>query len=130
MRRTIFAQTVVWYMIAVMIVFGFAPRVEAGFIASQSSQGSQTNRAEDLGTIQKALEMRMVSETLEKYGMTKAEVKTRLDGMADAQLHELATNLDEVRVGGDGWWAVIAILIIVVLVIVIVQLTGHRVVVQ
>lgn len=130
MRRRIFIQAVTWYMIAVMFVLGFVPRVEAGFIASQASPGSQ-NRTEDLGAIQKALEMRMVSETLEKFGLTKAEVKSRLDEMTDAQIHQLATNFDEVRVGGDGGLGVvIALLLIVVLVVLLLQLTGHSVIVR
>jgi hypothetical protein len=129
MRRKIFIQAVTWYMIAVMVVLGFVPRVEAGFIASQASPGSQ-NRVEDLGAIQKSLEMKMVSETLEKFGMTKAEAKSRLDGMTDAQIHQLATNLDEVRVGGDGLGFVIALLVIAILVVVLLQLTGHKVIVK
>jgi len=129
MRRRMFVQAVTWYMVAVMVVLGFVPRVEAGFIASQASPGSQ-NRIEDLGAIQKSLEMRMVSETLEKFGMTKAEVKSRLDGMTDAQIHQLAANLDEVRVGGDGLGVIVVLLIIAILVIVIIQLTGHKVVVK
>jgi hypothetical protein len=129
MKRTMFVQGVTWYMIAVMIIFGFVPRVEAGFMASQASQESQ-NRTQDLGAIQKALEMRMVSETLEKFGMTKAEAKSRLDGMTDAQIHQLATNLDEVRVGGDGLGFVIALLVIAILVVVLLQLTGHKVIVK
>jgi hypothetical protein len=124
-----FVQGVTWYMIAVMIIFGFVPQVEAGFMASQASQESQ-NRTQDLGAIQKALEMRMVSETLEKFGMTKAEAKSRLDGMTDAQIHQLATNLDEVRVGGDGLGFVIALLVIAILVVVLLQLTGHKVIVK
>ena len=129
MRRRIFVQVVTWYMVAVMFVFGFVPRVEAGFLASQTSQGSQ-NRTEDLGAIQKALEMRMVSETMEKFGMTKAEVKSRLDVMTDAQIHQLATNLDEVRVGGDGLGVIVVLLVIVILVVVIIELTGHKVIVK
>jgi hypothetical protein len=124
-----FVQGVTWYMIAVMIIFGFVPRVEAGFMASQASRESQ-NRTQDLSAIQKALEMRMVSETLEKFGMTKAEAKSRLDGMTDAQIHQLATNLDEVRVGGDGLGFVIALLVIAILVVVLLQLTGHKVIVK
>ena len=116
-------------MIAVMVVLGFVPRVEAGFIASQTFQGSQ-NRVEDLGAIQKSLEMRMVSETLEKFGLTKAEVKSRLDGMTDAQIHQLATNLDEVKVGGDGLGIIVVLLVIAILVVVLLQLTGHKVVVK
>jgi hypothetical protein len=129
MRRKIFIQAVTWYMIAVMVVLGFVPRVEAGFIASQTSQGSQ-NRVEDLGAIQKSLEMKMVSETLEKFGLTKAEVKSRLDGMTDAQIHQLATNLDEVKVGGDGLGIIVVLLVIAILVVVLLQLTGHKVIVK
>ena len=129
MRRRIFVQVVTWYMVAVMFVVGFVPRVEAGFLASQTSQGSQ-NRVEDLGAIQKTLETRMVSETMEKFGMTKAEVKSRLDGMTDAQIHKLATNLDEVRVGGDGLGVIVLILVIAILVVVLIELTGHKVIVK
>jgi hypothetical protein len=129
MRRRIFVQAVTWYMVAVMFVVGFVPRVEAGFLASQTSQGSQ-NRTEDLGAIQKTLEMRMVSETMEKFGMTKAEVKSRLDGMTDAQIHQLATNLDEVRVGGDGLGVIVVLLVIAILVVVLIELTGHKVIVK
>jgi hypothetical protein len=124
-----FVQGVTWYMIAVMIIFGFVPRVEAGFMASQASRESQ-NRTQDLSAIQKALEMRMVSETLEKFGMTKAEAKSRLDGMTDAQIHQLATNLDEVRVGGDGLGLIVVLLVIAILVVVLLQLTGHKVIVK
>jgi len=129
MRRGMFVQAVTWYMVAVMVVLGFVPRVEAGFVASQASPGSQ-NRVEDLGSIQKTLETRMVSETMEKFGMTKAEVKSRLDGMTDAQLHQLATNLDEVRVGGDGLGVIVLLLVIAILVVVLIQVTGHKVIVQ
>jgi dTDP-D-glucose 4,6-dehydratase len=73
---------------------------------------------------------KMVAEALEKFGLSKDEVKARLDGMTDAQIHQLATSLDEVRVGGDGLGFVIAILIIAILVIVILQLTGHKVIVK
>jgi hypothetical protein len=50
--------------------------------------------------------------------------------MTDAQIHQLATNLDEVRVGGDGLGVVIALLVIAILVVVLLQLTGHKVIVK
>ena len=115
-------------MVAVVFVLGFVPRAEAGFIASHVSPGSQ-NRAADLGVVQKSLEMKMVSETLEKFGLSKAEVKSRLEAMTDAQIHQLATSLDEVRVGGDGLGVVIALLLIAILVVVLLQLTGHKIIV-
>jgi hypothetical protein len=62
--------------------------------------------------------------------MTKAEVRSRLDGMTDAQIHQLATNIDEVRVGGDGLEFIVVLLVIAILVIVIMQVTGHKVIVQ
>ena len=129
MRRGMFIKAVTWYMVAVMFVLGFVPRVEAGFIASQVSAGSQ-NRDADLGVVQKSLEIKMVSETLEKFGLSKAEVKSRLDAMTDAQIHQLATSLDEVRVGGDGLGIVIALLLIAILVVVLLQLTGHKIIVK
>ena len=129
MKRRSSIKVVTWYMIAAMFILGMVPQAEAGFISSQAFSGA-SNRADDLNKIQKSLESKMVSETLGKLGLTREEVQLRLSAMTDEQIHQLATNMDEVRVGGDGIGVVIGLLVIAILVVVLLQLTGHRVIVK
>ena len=99
------------------------------FFALQAVTGTQ-NRADEIVKIQKALETKLVSESLEKMGYTAEEIKLRLGEMSDEQLHQVATRLDDIRVAGDGLGVLIAVLLIAVLVLLILYLTGHRVLVQ
>jgi hypothetical protein len=128
MRPDIYVKAVIWYMVAAVCILGMVPRVEAGFIPSQA-MGDQ-NRAEDLSTIQKTLEMKMVKETLGKFGLTEAETQSRLQSMSDDQIHRLAMNIDEVRVGGDALGVIVMLLVIAILVVVLLQLSGHKIIVK
>jgi hypothetical protein len=117
------------YLIVAMCIIGMVPNVDAGFLPSQAVTGTQ-NRADEIVKIQKALETKLVSESLEKMGYTAEEIKLRLGEMSDEQLHQVATRLDDIRVAGDGLGVLIAVLLIAVLVLLILYLTGHRVLVQ
>ncbi len=128
MRKSVVFKAISIYLISAVFVIGMVPRVYAGFAPSQSAAGE--SRLQDLATIQKALEMKVISESLEKMGYSKAEIQSRLGQMSDEQIHQFATRIDDVRAGGDGLGVVIAILIIIILVIVILQLTGHKVIVK
>jgi hypothetical protein len=115
-------------LLVVMGLVGFVPRVEAAFVPSGESglSSSPTSRQEDMATIQKALEQKLVRERLKDLGYTDDEIKARLDRLSDAEVHSLATQLDSLAPGGE-LGLVIAILVIIILVIVILMLTGHRV---
>jgi hypothetical protein len=117
--------------IAVMLVLfmgliSLVPRVEASFVPFDEalSSGSRQN---DMATIQKALEQKLVKERLKELGYTEEEIKARLDRLPDTEVHALATQLDSLLPAGDGTGVVIAILIILILVVVILWLTGHRI---
>ncbi len=125
-KRFIFKAAAVYLTVALFAI-GMVPRVEAGFITSQPDMGS---RAEDVAKIQKVLEMKVITENLEKMGYSKAEVEARLAQMSDQQIHQTASQIDDVRAGGDGLGVVIAILVIIILIIIILQLTGHKVIVK
>ena len=64
----------------------------------------------------------MVSERLRQLGFTQEEIQARLGQLSDQQIHQLALNLDEVKVGGDGLGVVIAVLVIAILVVLFVFL--------
>ena len=121
-------KVVAAYLIIAMFIIGIAPKADAGIAPSEIIAMSQTDRAADLGKIQKVLEMKMVRERLEKLGFAQDEIQSKLSNLSDQQMHNLALQIDEIKVGGD-LGIVIALLVIVILVVLLIQLTGHRVVV-
>jgi hypothetical protein len=124
-----FMKHVAWYLVIAMFVIGIAPRVDAGLVGSELTSLVQVDRIAELEKIQTFLETKAVSKRLEQFGYTQQEVQKRLTQLSDQQIHQIATKLDDLKIGGDGVGVVIALLVIVILVIVILQLTGHKVIV-
>jgi hypothetical protein len=122
-------KCLVVYLVVAMFVIGIAPRVDAAFSPSDVLKLSDEARAIDIDKIRIVLENKLVTQRLSDLGYTTDEIMTRLSNMTDAQIHQFAQKLDDLKVGGDGLGIVIAVLVIVILVIVILQLTGRRVVV-
>lgn len=118
-----------WYLIIAMFIIGITPKADAGLAPSALIAMSQTDRPADFEKIQKVIEMKMVSERLEKLGLAQDEIQARLGSLSDQQLHNLALQIDDIKVGGDALGVIIALLVIAVLVVVLLQLTGQRVVV-
>lgn len=130
MRMSLMRQ-VTWYLIAAMFLIGIAPKVDAGIAPSALIAMSQTDRTADMEKIRQVIEMKMVGERLGKLGLTQDEIQTRLQSLGDQQLHKLALQLDDLKVGRDsGLGIVIALLVIAILVVILLQLTGHRVIVK
>ncbi len=118
-----------WYLIIAMFIIGITPKADAGLAPSELIAMSQADRAADLEKIQKVIEVKMVSERLEKFGFTQDEIQARLGSLSDQQIHKLALQIDDIKVGGDVLGVIIALLVIAVLVVVLLQLTGQRVIV-
>jgi len=111
-----------------MLPLSFVPRVEAAFIPSDESLSS-IFREQDMATVQKALEHKLVKEKLRDLGYTEEEIAARLDQLSDQELHSFARQLDLLNPGGDGLGIIIAILVIVLLVILILKLWDKRIVI-
>ncbi|MDI6727564.1 MAG: PA2779 family protein [Thermodesulfovibrionales bacterium] len=130
MMRIPFMREVAWYLVFAMFIIGIAPKVEAGLAPSEAIALSNVDRAADLERIQKVIETKMIRERLEKLGFTHDEINNRLSQFSDQQIHQLALQLDDLKVGkDDGLGIIIALLVIAILVVILLQLTGHRVVV-
>jgi len=128
--RIPFRRTVSWYLVFAMFAIGMAPAAQASLSPSEIVELSNVDRAQDLARIQKVIEMRVIRDRLEKLGFNEEETRTRLGKMSDAQIHQFANRLDELKVGGDGLEIVIAVLIIAILIVILLQLTGRRVIVK
>jgi len=113
-------------LVVVMGLISFVPKVEASFVPSDESFSS-ISRQNDMATIQRALEHKLVKERLKDLGYTDEEIKARLDRLSETEIHSLAAQLDSLLPAGDGLGVVIALLVIAILVIVILMLTGHRI---
>jgi hypothetical protein len=129
--RIPYMRSIAIYLACAMFIIGIAPRVDASFVPSSVLPLAQTDRAADLASIQKVLEVKMVKERLADLGLTHQEIQSRLSQLSDQQLHRTAQQLDNLKVGGDdGLGILIAVLVIAVLVVLLLQLTGHRVLVK
>jgi len=64
----------------------------------------------------------MVNEKLKELGFTQEEIQGRLDQLSDQEIHQVALNLDELKVGGNGLGIVIGILVIAILVVLLIFL--------
>jgi hypothetical protein len=130
MKKT-FMKHVTWYLVVAMFVIGITPRVYAGFSPSEAVSVSPIDRGSDLGKIQKAIETKMIGERLKQIGLTPDEIRIKLSQLSDHQIHQLALQLDELKVGGDAGWTVLGIIIVLAAIaVLIIYLSGHEVVVQ
>ncbi|MFH1703517.1 MAG: PA2779 family protein [Nitrospirota bacterium] len=127
--RLPFMRYVVWYLVVVMFIIGIAPKVDAGLVKSEIIPLAYMDRSADLEKIQKVLETKAVSKRLAQLGLTQDEIQNRLTQLSDQQIHQAATKLDDLKIGGDGLGLLIAVLVVIILAIVILQLTGHKVIV-
>jgi hypothetical protein len=124
-------KCIIWYLVAAMFIIGIAPRVYAGFSPSEGSALSSAERASELKQVQKFLEMKMVRERLGELGLSPEDIQSRLNQFGDRQLHQLALQLDDLKVAGDDFLGVIILLLVIaILVVLLIQLTGHKIVIK
>jgi len=130
MKKT-FMKHVTWYLAVAMFVIGITPRVYAGFSPSEVVGLPPIDRASDLEKIQSAIETKMISERLKQIGLSPDEIQRRLSQLSNQQIHQLALQLDELKVGGDGGWTVLGVIIVLAAIaVLVIYLTGHEVVIQ
>jgi hypothetical protein len=122
---------VTWYLVVAMFVIGITPRVYAGFSPSEVVGFSPIDRGSDLGKIQNAIETKMIGERLKQIGLTPDEIQKKLSQLSDQQIHQLALQLDELRVAGDSGWVAFGVLIgLAAVAVLIIYLSGHEIVIQ
>jgi Family of unknown function (DUF6627) len=129
MRRKI-TRWVIWYMVTVMFLLGITPRVEAAFSPSEVIGQQAVNRIADLEKIQKVIQVKMIRERLNALGLSQEEIQARLNQMSNDQVHQLAVNLDEMKVAGDDAVTVLIVLVIVAIAILLVYLMGYRLILK
>ena len=106
-------------MAVVMGIFGMVPQVQAGFVPSTQAT---PDRTQDMATVQRVLENKLVVERLKDMGYTHNEIQDKLAQLSDQEVHQLASDIDALAPAGDALGFVIAVLVVVILVLVILKL--------
>ena len=112
-------------------LFNSAPAM-AGLVGSKpaSEEVSKINREEDIKTIQRALESKIVQEKRRAYGLSKEEIERKLSEMDDQQIHILARASEKVLAGGDVLGVAIALLVITILVVILLKLLNKEIIIR
>jgi len=127
MRNRFLAAFVTFHL----VLFVTSPAMAAMIPSTGSPQAGSQEIQKDIGTIQQALENKLVQEKLKAYGLTSDEVASKISSMTPGQIHMLATASDDVLAGGDsGLGAVIAVLIIIILIIIILKLMNKQILIK
>ena len=130
MRRPL-NKGIIWYLIAAIFIMGITPKVYAGFSSSGDFTLSPAARASGPQKMQRSLETKMIRERLKELGLSPEEIQWRLNHFSDAQIHQLALKVDDLKAGGDEGLAIIVLLLgLALAVVIILQATGHQVIVK
>ncbi|MBI5902693.1 MAG: PA2779 family protein [Deltaproteobacteria bacterium] len=113
-----------------MFIIGSIPSKSLAYVAGSSAIVDSAQRAVDMENAQRVLESKLVSGKLAQAGLSMTEIKSRLDKLSDADLHQFASQLNSLYPGGDGLGIVIALLVIVILVLVILKLSNRKLIIQ
>ncbi len=127
--RIPFFRQISWYLVVAMFIIGIVPRLEGAMVPSSFIASSPLERAADIGRIQSALETKIVKERLEKLGFTTEEIGAKLDRLSDQQIHQLALQIDDLKVGKDAGGVIVALIIIALIVVAILYFSGRKVIV-
>ena len=125
-----FAHLVVWTLVVQIAMLATLSRETPALLiplAPHPAGGLTAIRLQDLETVQAALEIKMVQQRLADLGLSQDEIRARLNGLSDADLHTLASNLDGLIHGGSTALGLLLGLVIVFLILVILYVSGYRI---
>ena len=78
-------------------------------------------RSTDMKTLQSVLENKVVRQRLQDLGFTSEQINSRVNQLSDAQLHQVASQINTLFPGGDDGviWTIVGVLLIVVLIVIL-----------
>jgi hypothetical protein len=80
-------------------------------------------RKQDLATVQKALESKILRQRLQDFGLSPEETNRRITQLSDSQVHQLAMQAQKLNPAGDGGLGLlVALLVIGILVLLFIYL--------
>src|SRR5919109_3255172 len=123
--RRLSVQLLIWILVLDTFVLGLVPQDAAALVAPLTA-GDESVRVADLKKVQAVVGSKLVQQRLADFGLTAEEVNARVADLSDADLHQLAMNLDGLMPGGSFGLGFLVAMVIVLLVIVVIYLAGYR----
>jgi hypothetical protein len=96
----------------------------AALVPTDSVAGPE-GAADARGRVMQSLAREDVRAVLAAQGLDPEEVQARVASLTDAEIQQIAGQLDKLPAGGDGLGVAIAVLLIILLVILILKVSGH-----
>ena len=87
-------------VVALLFLFAAISALAAPVPSKTSPLQSLDQRDADLAAVRSVVENAAVAEALAAHGFTADEVNARLDRLSPSDLHQLATNLDQLQAAG------------------------------
>jgi hypothetical protein len=122
-RTSLFIPMIIWTLIVATLPITWVPQEGMAMLAPATSATPETDsdlRAEDLQKVQRVLENKLVQQRLEDFGLTPEEVNAKLDRLSDAQLHQMAAQLDALMPGGQMSLLLTLLLVLVIILLIVI----------
>ncbi len=116
MRTTFRSLMIAWLSLAMMLI---GLPAQAGMIGTEQAVTAHA-RAENLATVQTFMARDDVRAQLETWGVESAQAEDRVAQLSDAELQQVAMNIESKPAGGDA----LVIIGIVFVVLLILELVG------
>ncbi|MGH7227814.1 MAG: PA2779 family protein, partial [Nitrospiraceae bacterium] len=105
LSRLILRQAMIWMLLVTTFGMGWYPSEAKAMLAPAQTTAteesiSNQNRVQGLEKVQRVLEHKLIRQRLEDLGLSTEEAHARLDRLSDAQLHQLAMQIESLIPGG------------------------------
>jgi hypothetical protein len=113
-------------LMTLILVLIFAPvhSVLAAMVETEAMLINQdTQNARD--QLRSFLDRKEVQSQLTARGIDPAEAKARIDSLSDAEVMQIADQIDQLPAGGDFWGTVLFLALIGLIVLVVLEMLGY-----
>ncbi len=120
LRRKV--EPVAMFMIILTMLFSIPPQPAFAAMVETETMLDLSRAQEARETVKQFLSRQAVRSAIVSHGVDPLEADARLNSLTDAEVIQLADQIDQLPAGGDFLGFIIAVLVIVILVLVIIRL--------
>jgi hypothetical protein len=117
-------QSVFIFMVLVAVSIALPCHYALAALVPTDSVAEPAGSVDARGRLMQYLAREDVRAALTAQGLDPEEAQARIASLTDAEVQQIAGQLDQLPAGGDGLWVVVAVLVIVLLVILILKVAG------
>jgi hypothetical protein len=117
-------QPVFIFMLLVALSIALPFHCALAALVPTDSIGDCAGATDARGRLMQYLAREDVRAALAAQGLEPEEAQARVAGLTDAEIRQIAGQLDRLPAAGDGLWVIVAVLVIVLLVILILKVSG------